>query len=143
MKSIIKFSLIFFVFYNLHFLLGVSYTEMVANGLTFVFWVISNIVFDDFYYTEVTTCVIWALVIFTLMYCILKTEKKISFIVLTAVLFILMSGIDGLLPMIFGGDILDYIFISGIIKYAILSSIIYKKINLDIHISMKKKEEKD
>lgn len=142
MKSIIKFLLTFFVFYNLHFLLGVFYTEMVANGLTFVFWVITNVIFDDTN-EVITTCVIWALVIFTLMYCILKTEKKISFIVLTAVLFILMSGIDGLLPMIFGGDILDYIFISGIIKYAILSSIIYKKINLDIHISMKKKEEKD
>lgn len=142
MKSIIKFLLIFFVFYNLHFLLGVSYTEMVVNGLTFVFWIITNVIFDDTN-EVITTCVIWALVIFTLMYCILKTEKKISFIVLTAVLFILMSGIDGLLPMIFGGDILDYIFISGIIKCAILSSIIYKKINLDIHISMKKKEEKD
>lgn len=142
MKSIIKFLLTFFVFYNLHFLLGVFYTEMVVNGLTFVFWVITNVIFDDTN-EVITTCVIWALVIFTLMYCILKTEKKISFIVLTAVLFILMSGIDGLLPMIFGGDILDYIFISGIIKCAILNSIIYKKINLDIHISMKKKEEKD
>lgn len=142
MKSIIKFSLIFFVFYNLHFLLGVSYTEMIAIGLTYVFWVISNVVFDAAN-EVITTCVIWALVIFMLMYCILKTEKKISFIVLTAVLFILMSGIDGLLPMILGGDILDYLFISGIIKCAILSSIIYKKINLDIHISMKKKERED
>lgn len=142
MKSIIKFSLIFFVFYNLHFLLGVSYTEMIANGLTGVFWVISNVVFDAAN-EVITTCVIWALVIFMLMYCILKTEKKISFIVLTAVLFILMSGIDGLLPMILGGDILDYLFISGIIKCSILSSIIYKKINLDIHISMKKKERED
>lgn len=142
MKSIIKFLLIFFVFYNLHFLLGVSYTEMIANGLTFVFWVISNVVFDAAN-EVITTCVIWALVIFMLMYCILKTEKKISFIVLTAVLFILMSGIDGLLPMILGGDILDYLFISGIIKCSILSSIIYKKINLDIHISMKKKERED
>lgn len=49
---------------------------MVANGLTFVFWIITNVIFDDTN-EVITTCVIWALVIFTLMYCILKTEENI------------------------------------------------------------------